>query len=1031
MRRIFTRTKIFISLLCMLFCWDAFGQTIYTGKVLSQGNNEALIGVTILVKGTSRGSITDTNGNFTIEATSGDVLAFSYLGFISKEVSLGPQNTITVTLAEDTKSLDEVVVIGYGTVNRRDLTGSVATVKAEQLKDASSVSFGDALRGKLSGVQVTSSGGEPGAGLDIRVRGMNSISASSNPLYVVDGVPIESNQSEVKTGGMPLDNPNVNPLSYLDPNNIASIEVLKDASAAAIYGSRGANGVILITTKSGDVGKAQVTFSATTGVSFFNNRVEMLDANTYSEYIHLRYPENPLYTDPTTLEWIPMEASRTVNWQDELYKNTGMQNYNLGFSNNTDKSKLFVSLGYNNTGGIIKNSNFKRVSFLINATTKLTDKFSVDLRSTTGYTSRVGQFYGAGQGSGAGITMRVLTSKPFDTGDGIADPNDADYFSPLRFAELSEKLNRSLTNLTNISFNYQIHQDFTLKILGGGYITNAKNTSFLSSAITNVANSNGLAALGSALTFNWLNENTLNYNKTFGDHKLTGLVGFTQQQNTTESYFLQATNFPIEINGADAIQDALNINEYGSEKERWALLSYLARVNYGFKDKYQLTLSFRADGSSKFYGNNKYSYFPAGAFAWQLGDEEFIKNLNIFDAVKLRLSYGLIGNQSIPPYSALSTAGTINYFSGSTQYNGAVTQSVANKDLTWETSETYNAGLDFSFVRNRINFTVDAYIKNTKDLLLNAPVAGSSGFSTVFQNVGSIRNKGIELVLNTVNIDTKNFEWNTNINFNLNRNEVISIGTQEQIFTGVIVNTPITPNVIQVGSPLGSLYGYIFDGVYQPTDFETNGTTLKSGVVSFGTPRPGYYKFKDISGAEGSPDGVVNDYDRTVIGNPNPKHFGGMNNTFSYKGLSLSTFISWQYGNDILNWSNSVLQGSSYNNLKADYYRNMWTTNNQETNVPNYVDATGRNSPSTYYIQDGSFLRLQNVTLKYILPKSLIKTAKIGYVDIVLSADNVALLTNYDGYDPELTSPDPRNIGVDYFSYPRPKTYTMGINVRF
>jgi hypothetical protein len=327
--------------------------------------------------------------------------------------------------------------------------------------------------------------------------------------------------------------------------------------------------------------------------------------------------------------------------------------------------------------------------------------------------------------------------------------------------------------------------------------------------------------------------------------------------------------------------------------------------------------------------------------------------------------------------------------------------------------------------------TVDAYIKNTKDLLLNAPVAGSSGFNTVFQNVGSIRNKGVELLINTVNISSKNFKWSTNFNINVNRNNVTGIGTQQQIITGNIVNSSVGPNIIKVGSPLGSLYGYVFDGVYQVADFEANGTTLKPGVASFGSPRPGFFKFKDISSVDGKLDGIVNDYDRTVIGNPNPTHFGGINNTFTYKGLSLSAFISWQSGNDLLNWSNSVLTGSAYNSLRADYYRNLWTINNQSTNVPSYTDPTGRQSPSTYYVKNGSFLRLQNVALAYTLPGSILKHAKISYADVSFSADNVALLTNYDGYDPELTSPDPRNIGVDYFSYPRPKTYTLAINLRF
>ncbi|HXI00813.1 MAG TPA: TonB-dependent receptor [Sphingobacteriaceae bacterium] len=1022
-----SKFKITLILLCIGF--PVLAQKTIRGTITSAKNQETLIGVKVAIKGTNLGTITNVNGEYNINASNDAVLQFSYLGFVRSEVKLSGQTVLDIVLTEDAMNLEEVVVIGYGSVKKRDLTGSVASVSSEQLKDAASVSFGDALRGKLSGVQVTSSGGEPGAGLDIRIRGINSISASSDPLYVVDGVPIESNQSEIKTGGSPLDQPSINPLSYIDPNNIASIEVLKDASAAAIYGSRGANGVILITTKMGEIGKTQFTFSSSGGVSVFNKRIDMLSLPEYAQYIHVRYPENPLYTDQVTLAPIPYDDSQSINWQDQLFNEAYVQNYNTTFSNNTDRNKLFMSVGYGNTEGVIRGSSFKRLSFLINTDTKISEKLSISLRSNNGYSNRIGQLYGTGQGSSSGITMRILASRPL--GPSVVDSDDSDFFSPLRFATLSDKLNRSLTSLTNLTLSYKLTNDLTFKVLGGGYITNSKNTTFLSKQVSNVSNDNGLAALGSALTFNWLNENTLNYEKTFGDHRITGLGGFTMQQNTIESYFLQATNFALEINGANAIQDALSIPEYGSDKTSWALMSYLGRLNYSYKGKYQITGSLRADGSSKFYDDNKFSYFPAVALAWHAGEENLIKKLNLFNQLKFRLSYGLIGNQSIRPYSALSKAVSVRYFSGNTESKGASTVSVANRGLTWETSETFNAGADLSFFKNRINLTADAYVKNTKDLLLDAPVAGSSGFNNIFQNIGMIRNKGLELILGTVNIDAKDFKWTTNINFNVNRNEVVELGTQSMILTGRLVNSQVAPNIIKLGSSLGSLYGYVQEGIYQMDDFLPNTTTLKSGIPSFGAPRPGYLKFKDLSGAAGVPDGIVDAYDRTIIGNANPKHFGGIGNAFSYKRVSLSAFISWQYGNDILNWSDYFLSGASYNNLKSDFYNNMYTATRPSNTVPNYADITGRNVPSSYYIQDGSFVRLQNLTLKYSFPRALLKKVKVSFLDLSLSADNLAVFTDYNGYDPELTSTDPQNIGTDFFSYPRPKTYTVGLNIRF
>lgn len=1031
MNAIFT-FRIRLALLFLLASTTLAAQNSIRGKVISATDGEILPGVFVSVAGTAVGTSTNAQGEYVISAKSGDILKFSYLGFVSQEIKVSKQTVINVQLGTDTKALSEVVVIGYGTVKKRDLTGSVASINAERLKDASSISFGDALRGKLSGVQVTSSGGEPGAGLNIRIRGVNSISASSNPLYVVDGIPVESNQAEIKTGGTPQDQPSINPLSYLDPNNIASIEVLKDASAAAIYGSRGANGVILITTKSGEPGKAQISFSSSGGFSVFNNRIEVLGAPEYAAFIHLKNPENPLYTNQTTLEAIPYTDAQTIDWQEELFVRASLQNYNVNFSNNSDKSKLYMSLGYNDTEGIIKGSDYKRISFLVNTDTKISDKLNIQLRLNSGYSDRAGQSYGVGQGASAGITNRILTSRPVGgRGADIVDPLDANYTNPVKYVDLTDKLNTSLTTLTNLTLNYKLTKDFTLKVMGGGYVTNSKNRLFQSKEITNSANANGLSSVGSALTYNWINENTLNYTKRFDDHALSGLVGFTQQQNTNETNFVQVTNFALETNGANAIQDGLAASSYGSGKTRWALRSFLGRFNYGYKDRYQITASLRADGSSKFYGSNKYSFFPALALAWQVGEEKLIKDLNVFDAFKFRLSYGRIGNQGIEPYSALARATSVSYFSGHTESKGNVTASIANQDLKWEQSETYNTGFDMSFFKNRVNFTADAYIKNTKDLLLETPIAGSSGFNTVFQNVGSIRNKGLELVLGTINLRKKNFTWSTDLNFNINSNRVTELGSQKLILSGLVINSSVPPNAIQVGSPLGSLYGYIHDGVYQLSDFEADGTTLKAGVSAFGLPKPGYFKFRDINGANGLPDGFIDAYDRTIIGNANPNTFGGINNSFSYKGFTLSAFVSWQQGNDILNTSNSLLSGGGYSNLRADYYRNMWTLAHQETNVPNFADITGRQVQSSYYVKDGSFIRLQNVTFRYSLPTAFIKRMGMSYLDLTFSADNLALITNYDGYDPEVTSTDPQNIGVDYFSYPRPKTYTFGLNVRF
>lgn len=1026
------KRKLLLLVFALGYLLASAQQKVYTGRVLSESTGEGVPSASISIKNTTKGTITDSTGFFKITAVSGNILIISSSGYTSQQLTLtATTNLNSVLLGSTSQALNEVVVIGYGRVRRRDVTGSVASVSADQLKDAASVSFGDALRGKLSGVQVTSSGGEPGAGLNIRIRGINSISASSEPLYVVDGVPIESNENQLKTGGVgALDQPSVNPLSYIDPANIASIEVLKDASAAAIYGSRGANGVILITTKTGTAGKAVVTLTASSGVSILDKRIDMLNAAEYAQFIHDTKPANLAYTD-TAGQLIPLNASATKNWQDLLYQHASIQNYNLSFSNSSDKGRIFMSVGYNNTEGIIIGSGFKRLSLSLNADTKISNKFSVDFRMNAGYTDRNGQLYGSGQGASSGLTQRILVSKPFDPAESRPDPDDVEFFNPLKFAKSSLKNNQNLTLLSNMSLNYRILPNLVLKVMGGGFITNSKNTTFISKSVQNVANTNGYANIGTATTYNWLNENTLTYDKTFGNHKLNALVGFTQQQNNLSSYYVETTNFPVEISGPNAIQDALTAPDYGSEKSVYALRSYLGRVNYTFNQRYLFTASLRSDGSSKFYGRNKYSYFPAFAFAWQIGEEKFFGRQKVFSEMKLRTGYGQIGNQGIPPYSALAQARSVTYFSGSTQSLGLQTVSVANKDLTWETSETINAGLDMAILHSRITLSVDAYLKDTRNLLLLAPIAGSNGFSAIYQNIGSIRNKGLEFQLASNNITGKNFSWRTEVNFNLNRNEVTGLGTQTTIYTGLINSTNFPPpNVIQVGQPLGSLSGYIFDGVYQLSDFEADRVTLKPNVVVFGSPRPGYYKFRDITGPAGKPDGIVNSYDRTVIGNPNPKHFGGIRNVFTYKAVTLNTFLSWQYGNQLLYYSDYFLNGNAYNNATRKYYETLWTPTNP-SNTPVVNDATGRIETSTYYIKDASFLRLQNISLLYNLPESWSKRVRLSGASLSFSVDNLVLITNYPGYDPELTSVDQRNIGVDYFSYPRPKTYTVAFNVRF
>lgn len=1038
MKRKFT-TKGLLPLILVMFVSLTHAQSKIIelkGKVVSSTNDESLPGVEIMLTNKKASTLTDNNGEFSIKVPINDTLVFRYMGFKPRRyIADGSRNFVSIKLTEDVNELDQVVVIGYGTEKRKDVTGSVTSIKAEQLADATAVSFSDALRGKAAGVQVTSSSGEPGAGVSIKIRGNNSISASSDPLYVVDGVPIESNPNEIYAGGAPQSTTVGNPLAYLNPNDIESIEILKDASAAAIYGSRGANGVIIITTKTPKKGEPNISFSSNFSYSTYNfNKMKVLGPADYAENMRKIDPTNPLYTDQDTGEPIIYTDADGMNWQKALTQSPINQNYNISLSKSTDKTKYYTSLGYNTTDGLVKESNFKRYSFLLNLNSDLTSKLNLDFKINTGYTILNGQISGSGQGPNAGLVNRILLSRPINFNIPSEDETDDTYTSPVSYVKNTDKIYNTLRNSLNTSLTYDFSKFLSLKVAVGGYISGSDNTTYMGREVAQGRNLNGLAVLGNVKTINWLNENTLNYKRYFNEtNRLDVLLGYTMQQNTLNSSTIEVNNFPIEINKADAIQTALSAPSYSSNKQRWSLISYLGRANYSINGKYLFTASLRADGSSKFQGNNKYSFFPAAAFAWQIGDEDAIKNLNVFDQFKLRLSYGSIGNQGIPSYSSIGTATISDYYTGSILIKGVNEKSISNPDLKWETTTTTNIGLDLGFFKNRLSLSTDIYNKDTKNLLLNAPLPGSSGFDRVFKNVGSLNNKGIEISLNGTIIKNRNFKWDVDLNYSINKNKITYLGSQSEIPFGSVAGSSSSEsiNILKVGYSSTSLYGYVADGVYQASDFDEGGQILP-GVPVFGNPMPGNMKFKDISGPNGVPDGLINTYDLKVIGDATPNSYGGVRNTFRYKNLRLSVFVAFQEGNQIENWNMYHLGGRISNNLLVDLYKNSWTPTNTNTKIPILSDNTGKAVASSYYVQDASFIRLQNVQLSYNLPSKLNKALGISNCTLTASADNLLILTNYKyGFDPEITSNNPSVYGVDFFNYPRPKSFSMGLNVKF
>lgn len=999
-----------------------------SGRVISSASSNQVPGVLVTSKQAKRNTFTDEMGQFEIKAEADDTLEFSIVGYEKISVPVKGKTKIEVSLVQDRVALDEVVVIGYGTTTRRDLTGSVSSVKGEDLDDAAALTFADALRGKAAGMLAASSSGEPGSATDITIRGLNSISASNKPLYVIDGIPLESDESEVNISGAPGAS-SMNPLAFLDPRDIESIDILKDASAAAIYGSRGANGVIIITTKTAKKGDPFLDLGVSVGKAEYAKRMDVLGAKEYAEYMHEFHPENSRYTNRLTGELIPYTDKEGVNWQDRLLQNPVTQKYSLAISNAKEKTNYRLSLGYDDAGGLVRKSNFKRYSLLFNQNSNLTDRLQLRVRLSSGYTTLDGQIQGAGEGSAAGIISRLSTTRPVNV---VPDDEDdpTHFANPADFIDKTDKLSTAFRTNFNATLAYKFAKYFSLEASAGGSIIDSKQKTYTSKDIINAQNLNGQAFLGNINTINLTSQNTLTFTKYKRGHRINALVGYTVEQRTREQNFLEVTNFAIEMSGADAIQAGSEVPTYNSGKSQSRLISYLGRVNYSYKSKYLFTGSVRADGSSKFYRGNKYSIFPAAAFSWQIGEEDFIKDLHAFDQLKLRLSYGSIGNQGIPSYQTLGTAGIVDYYSNDELVKGVMINTVPNINLKWETTTTANIGVDMVLFNDRLSGTFEVYQKDTRDLLLNAPIPINSGFELIFQNVAKVRNKGFEITIDGKIIDSKLLQWSLGFNLSRNDNRVLALGDRELIPFGRLTASQSYPNVLKVGYSSSSLYGYIVDGLYQEDDFE--GNNLKEGVPSFSDAQPGSLKFKDISGPDGEPDGIIDENDLTIIGDGVPKYYGGITNTVTYRGITLSASLSFQQGNDVMNWNLFALSNRFNNNVLTEIYRNAWRPEQPDTDVMSLKAGLGVSKAlsSTYYVQDASYLRLQNINLSYNVPNRLIRRLGIATMGVFASVSNIATITKYKyGYDPEVTSSS-RGAGINYFNYPRPRTYTFGINIK-
>jgi TonB-linked SusC/RagA family outer membrane protein len=997
-----------------------------SGRVTDE-NNTGLPGVSVVLKGTQRGTTTNSDGQFQIDVpeTGSPLLVFSFVGYVSQEVAVGSQSKINVSLLPENKALNEVVVVGYGTVKKRDLTGAVSSIGTTELKAQPISSFNQALQGRVAGVQITNASNAPGGGITVRVRGGNSISANNDPLYVIDGFPITNPAPASGAGNSSLF---PNPLATINPNDIESIEVLKDASATAIYGSRGANGVVLVTTKRGKEGKSTVDFEAYYGVQQITKMLDLVTAEQHTaakneQLRNLGFAErygnpNGAYPKP------PAEYGEGTNWQKEIFQAAPIQNYQLSFSGGNEKLRYLVSGNYFNQDGIVITSNFKRYTSRINLDAHISNRLKVGSNFTVSR-SLNNSVNEIGAGGVVGAAVSVSPASPVFAADGTyqllnVGPGSgfSTFANPVAVARTSTNLLTSDRVLGNIFGEVQIMEGLSARISVGADILNTRRNIFYTPQTLLASNVNGYGSNGTSSNLNLLNENIITYTKSIREHAFDVVGGVTFQSNREERTYVEAQDFPNFTLGANNLGLADKPLPPSGSVQEWGLNSYLGRVNYRFKDRYLFTVTGRIDGSSRFGVNNKYGFFPSGAFAWRVSDESFLSSSKAISDLKLRVSYGITGNDGIGLYNSLSQYSTGRTVFGDQQVLMTQASRIANPDLRWEKTAQFDVGFDLGLLNNRFQITADYYIKTTTDLLLGVQLPATTGFTSVTRNIGSLENRGFELGITTVNVDGP-FKWTTNGNISFNRNKVLKLNDAEQFLVSSTFGSG--NSIVRVGESVGSFFGNVFDGIWQTTDeIKAAGAIARTGDL------PGALRYRDLNS-----DGIFNEAsDRQILGNGLPDYIFGVTNTFTYRGFDLAIFFQGVQGNQIHNWARRSMDTSDPSNaILKSLYEGAWRADRPSQTLPSLRQWRPTNTNS-YYIEDGSFIRLKNLSLGYQLPVSSRLLSKIR---VYVSGQNLLTFTKYRGFDPEVNSDFNSNTsyGVDIFAYPAARTYTLGANLTF
>ncbi|MFD1629173.1 SusC/RagA family TonB-linked outer membrane protein [Pseudopedobacter beijingensis] len=991
-------------------------EKITVSGIVTANDGEILPGVSVLEKGTKNGVLTSINGQYTLAVDENSILVFSMIGFNTQEVIVSKQTRINIQLKPGITSLDEIMVVGYGSKNKSTFTGSAVTLNAEDL-NKSSLSVANLLQGRAAGVQVSQNNGTPGASLSIRIRGTNSINADSEPLYVIDGFPT--------TDGVGVS---------LSPEDVASITILKDAASTSIYGARGANGVVLITTKTGVNKESRLNIHSYAGIQNVVGRFNLI--GSYDNALRLNKLSElngdlPSY-GPGRLDSLKKGLLGT-DWQDEVFRSASIQNHVLSFTGGTSKTGVFSSFDFLNQDGIVVHSKYKRIGGRVNVDHSINDKFKM--------TARVFGNYGIqndlplAPSTINGFLKQVLHANPSSTFDSGVPPQ-LDAQNPLHFLEAEDRENTNYRTNGYFSLKYQPIQKLTIQADFGSDITKSKASYFAPSTVPNAVASHGIATVANIGEQDLIFNPTVHYELKKEEHNAKFLVGYNYQNYLYQEEGVTATNFSSDDLGYNNLSTAQQFTAY-SGKTSVRRKSWFGRVDYDYKNKYIFTGTYRIDGSSVFGNNHKLGYFPSAAIAWQFNQEDFIKNLGLFSSGKLRLSYGITGNDRIPSGISSATYASDNStkytFDGVSSVSGIATTRISNPDLRWEQTEAWDLGLDVGLLKNRIILEADYYSKITNDLLLDRSIAPSTGFETLFGNTGKVENKGIELSLQTINISNKHLKWNTTISYAYNRNKVLSLGdNNSDIYVGSFKPDGSanfeSPFIIRVGEPLGAIYGYVYDGIIQANDPVLTTTHPNAQV---GDP-----KFVNLVD-----DNILDPEDRIVLGIGLPKALIGITNNITYKNFNLDLVLQGQTGGKLLNVQKiDLLNPISRGNQLEDVLTDVWSPENTSGTIParSFYGNSHGGWVNSHFVESSDYLRIKNITLTYSIPSKLIKTIGIAGFDIYVNAQNLYTFTKYSGLDPEIgnlvnNSQQNKNVarGIDFNAYPVNRMYLLGAKVTF